>query len=132
MAVKKPRITFPVGGGTDIDFGENLKRDDVFDDVGDFITSIGGTGKLQRNHNFNSEILVAQFQFETLTIVNEVKTFVTTHGFLGKVFEWVPDRIAAPGTKFNVQLMDKEFKPIRMFGGVDLYEFSLTLRKEIT
>jgi len=133
MASTKPAFEYDTGGGPiTITFGVNINSDDKFKPRGRGVRDIfAGSGIRQRNTDFNEERLRLRIEFISETIIDEVITMMKDHVLAGNFFKYIPDQLV-PATFDTVQLLDSAFNPDRMFDTVNLWAFSLNLRKSIT
>ena len=133
MANIKPAFEYDTGGGPiTITFGGNINSDDKFKPRGRGIRDLfAGSGIRQRNKDFNEERLRLKIEFVSETIIDEIITMMKDHVLAGNTFKYIPDQ-DTPGTFITVQLLDSAFNPDRMFDTVNIWSFTLNLRKAIT
>ncbi len=133
MALELPRYEYDAGAGTvTIDFTEPLADDPKFKPRVKARDSLGGSGIRQRNSDFQEEVAELNHEFVPESEIDLVITMMKDHVLEGNTFDFTPDRVAAPGTKFTVEYLDDEFEPDRMFLQRNLWRFRLRIRKEIT
>lgn len=130
--VKLPRYEYDPGSGTvTIDFTSAMVDEPLFAPEWHGREAFGGKGTLQRSKDYLQEVTTLEHAFVTKAQKDAVNTMCKTHALDGKSFFFVPDRVGAPSTKHEVQLLDKAFRPKRQFKNLEFYEFALGVRLKI-
>ena len=123
------RITFPSGGGTNIDMTNPLKSDDPFILDAKSTVKRSVSGKEHVAHDYNEESKLIDITYETLAIRDTLISFFDTHASLGNSFDIIEDVVGAPGTSIECTMVTKKLIPKREGKGVDFWSIKFTVRK---
>jgi hypothetical protein len=127
-----PRYEYDPGTGlVQIDFSEPLADDDKFHPRYRLRDVFGGTGIRQRNTDYRESLVVLEHEFVPEPEMDQVITMIQVHVGEGGTFDYVPDRIGAPGAKITLEWLDDELDMDRQFVQRNLFRFRMPVRKVI-
>lgn len=123
-----PSIVFPSGGGTTITFDFPPEG---FDSEGITLNAISSVNKAaggaqQTSLNYIEKVLNPPFNHVSSSIRDAVESFLTTHAFLGKPFDYRVHESEA-SSLLVVELANKSVR-IEKMAPADVFKFTLQMR----
>jgi len=132
MALQFPRYVYDSGSGNVIiDFLEPIAEDPHPSVQAVRKDAFSGKGIRQSVHHFNDEVYTLVHQFETESIIDAVQTMMDTWTLLGNEFDFYEDQTIT-GVFKTLEVLDKTFRPRRMNKKLDIWEFRIRARLQIT
>lgn len=132
MAVIKPRYVYDAGAGNVIiDFTAPIAQDPKPTIRANSKSAFGGTGIRQVNHKYNETIYTLVHEFITEAEIDLVTTMMDDWVLKGNSFDFYEDQTAT-GSFITLQLVDRQFRPERMNKKLDIWQYTIRCREEIT